>query len=57
MNGAVYVQAMRAALDKLTGLYRPASTVTMAQAGEPVVLRVEVTAPSPLGLLGPQASP
>jgi hypothetical protein len=57
MNGAVYVQAMRAALDKLTGLYRPAGTVTMAQAGEPVVLRVEFTAPSPLGLLGPQASP
>jgi len=57
MNGAVYVQAMRAALDKLTGLYRPAGMVTMAQAGEPVVLRVEFTAPSPLGLLGPQASP
>jgi hypothetical protein len=57
MNGAVYVQAMRAALDKLTGLYRPAGTVTMAQAGEPAVLRVEFTAPSPLGLLGPQASP
>jgi hypothetical protein len=57
MNGAVYVQAMRAALDKLTGTYRPASTVTMAQAGEPAVLRVEFTAPSPLGLLGPQASP
>ena len=58
MNGAAYVQAMRAALDKLTGPYRPASTVTMmAQAGEPAVLRVEFTAPSPLGLLGPQASP
>ena len=56
MNGAVYVQAMRAALDKLTGPYRPASTVTMAQAGEPAVLRVEFTAPSPLGLLAPQAS-
>jgi hypothetical protein len=57
LNRAVYVQAMRAALDKLTGPYRPASTVTMARAGEPVVLRVEFTAPSPLGLLGPQASP
>jgi hypothetical protein len=57
MNGAVYVQAMRAALGKLTGPYRPASTVAMAQAGEPAVLRVEFTAPSPLGLLAPQASP
>ena len=57
LNGAVYVQAMRAALGKLTGPYQPASTVTMAQAGEPAVLRVEFTAPSPLGLLGPQASP
>jgi hypothetical protein len=53
MNGAGYVQAMRAALDKLTGQYRPASTVTVAQA----VLRVEFTAPSPLGLISPQASP
>lgn len=56
MNRTAYVKAMRASLDKLTGLYRPAGMATVTLGGGPVVLRVEFTAPSPVGLLGPQTS-
>jgi hypothetical protein len=57
MDRAAYVQATRASLAKLTSPFRPASTMTVTLAGGRLVLRVEFTAPSPLGLLGPQTSP
>jgi hypothetical protein len=57
MDRAAYVQATRASLAKLTGPFRPASTMTVTPAGGRPVLRVEFTAPSPVGLLGPQTSP
>jgi hypothetical protein len=57
MDRAAYVQATRASLAKLTGPFRPASTMTVTLPGGRPALRVEFTAPSPLGLLGPQTSP
>jgi hypothetical protein len=55
LTGAGYVKAMRASLATVNIQFRPASrTVTLP--GGQTVLRVEFTAPSPLGLLGPQGS-
>jgi hypothetical protein len=55
LTGAGYVKAMRASLATVNIQFRPASrTVTLP--GGQTVLRVEFTAPSPLGLLVPQGS-
>jgi len=50
MATAAYVKSVRAALDKLNAQLRPARTVMLP--GGQAVLRVEFTAPSPLGLFG-----
>jgi hypothetical protein len=49
---AAYVNSARADLDKLNAQFRPARIVTAVLPGGQVVLRVEFTAPSPLGLFG-----
>jgi hypothetical protein len=52
---AAYVKAGRTYLTTLTAALRPASMVTKTMANGQAVLRVTFTAPSPLGLLSPQA--
>jgi len=49
---AAYVKSARADLDKLNAQFRPARTMTVMLPGGQAVLRVEFTAPSPLGLFG-----
>jgi hypothetical protein len=49
---AAYVKSVRAVLDKLNAQFRPVRTVTAVLPGGQAVLRVEFTAPSPLGLFG-----
>jgi hypothetical protein len=56
LSPAAYVRAVRANLNALTVMLRPASMATEVRAGDRAVLRVEFTAPSLLGLLSPQAS-
>ena len=51
-----YVNAVRALLGQANVKYRPASMTTMTVDGE-AVLRVTVTAPSPLGVFGTPAWP
>jgi hypothetical protein len=47
---------MRASLATMNIQFRPASSQTVTLPGGQTVLRVEFSAPSPLGLLGPQGS-
>ncbi len=47
-----YLRSMRADLGLVQAEYRPASIATVVLGGQ-TVLRIECTAPSPLGLLGP----
>jgi len=54
LERAAYVQAMLASLNKVAARYRPARMMTVVLPGGQAVLRIEVTAPSPLGLLGNQ---
>jgi hypothetical protein len=56
LPSAGYVRAVRADLSTLTVMLRPASMTTGKLADDQAVLRIGFTAPSPLGLLGPQAS-
>lgn len=56
MSGA-YVRSLQASLGKLNTQVRPARTVAVVLHGGQAVLRVEFTAPSPLGLFGTQGSP
>ncbi len=56
LAGPSYVKAMRASLATMNPQFRPASSQTVTFPGGQAVLRVEFTAPSPLGLLGPQGS-
>jgi hypothetical protein len=56
LAGSVYVQSMRADLGKGPVAYRPAGTATVVLPGGQPVLRIEFTAPSPLGLFSPQGS-
>jgi hypothetical protein len=48
-----YVQSMRADLGLVQAGYRPTSIATVVLPGGQTVLRIEFTAPSPLGLFGP----
>jgi hypothetical protein len=52
-----YVNAVRAFLDQANVKYRPASMTTVTLPGGEAVLRVTVTAPSPLGMFGTPAGP
>jgi len=56
LSVSAYVQSVRADLETGPAGYRPASITTVALAGGQSVLRIEFTAPSPLGLLSPQGS-
>jgi hypothetical protein len=56
LAAAAYVQAMRADLGTVQAGYRPSIATAILPGGQ-TVLRIEFTAPSPLGLLGPQGSP
>jgi len=48
--GSAYLQSMRADLGAGPVAYRPASTATAVLPGGQPILRIELTAPSPLGL-------
>jgi hypothetical protein len=56
LDRAAYVKAVRDFLSQVKADYRPASMTTMLADGQ-AVLRIEVTAPSPLGVFGAQSSP
>jgi hypothetical protein len=56
LDRAAYVEAVRDFLSQVKADYRPASMRTMLADGQ-AVLRIEVTAPSPLGVFGAQSSP
>jgi hypothetical protein len=56
LAGSAYVQSMRADLGTGPVAYRPASTATVVLPGGQPVLRIEFTAPSPLGVFSPQGS-
>ena len=51
LDRAAYVKAVRDFLSQVKADYRPASMTTMLADGQ-AVLRIEVTAPSPLGVFG-----
>jgi hypothetical protein len=57
MTSAAYLRSLRASLNSATAQFRPARIVQVVRPGGRVVLRVEFTAPSPLGLFGTQGSP
>jgi hypothetical protein len=52
---AGYVRSMVSLLRAQRGEFRPAYFRTVRLPGGAVVLRIEFTAPSPMGLLGPHA--
>jgi len=56
LSSAAYVRSLRAYLSAVDVSFRPAR-MTVVPADGQHVLRVEVTAPSPLGVIGPQSSP
>jgi len=53
---SAYIRSILADLGTVQAEYRPTSTATVVLPGGQTVLRIEFTAPSPLGLLGPQGS-
>ncbi len=53
---AAYVRSVRAYLSSVNASFRPAAMTTVTVAGQ-AVLRLEVAAPSPFGVPGPQGSP
>jgi hypothetical protein len=53
LGSVAYVRSMRSYLSTVNAQYRPARTETVVIGGQ-AVLRVEFTAPSPLGVFGPQ---
>jgi hypothetical protein len=57
LAGSAYLQSLRADLGTGPIAYRPASTVTLVLPGGQPVLRIEFTAPSPLGLFNPPGTP
>lgn len=57
LSSAAYVRSLRAHLSTADVRFRPAIMTTVMLADGQHVLRVEVTAPSPLGVFGPQSSP
>jgi hypothetical protein len=54
LAGSTYLQSLRTDLG--TAAYRPATTATAVLPGGEAVLRIEFTAPSPLGLFSPQGT-
>ncbi len=56
LTRAAYLRSVRAYLSSVNASFRPAAMTTVTVTGQ-AVLRVEVAAPSPLGVLGPQGSP
>jgi len=56
LGRAAYVNAVRAFLRQVSVQYRPASMTTVVLADGQAVLRVMVTAPSPLGVFGAQGN-
>jgi hypothetical protein len=56
LSSAAYVRTLRAYLSAVDVSFRPARMTVVPADGQDV-LRVEVTAPSPLGVIGPQSSP
>jgi hypothetical protein len=56
LGSAAYVRSMRSYLGTVDAQYRPARTETVVAGGQ-AVLRVEFTAPSPLGVFGLQGLP
>jgi hypothetical protein len=57
MTSAAYLRSLRASLNSATAQFRPARIVQVVRPGGQAVLRVEFTAPSPLGLFDTQGSP
>ena len=57
LSSAAYVRSLRAYLSTADVTFRPDIMTTAVLAGGQQVLRVEVSAPSPLGVFGPQSSP
>jgi hypothetical protein len=57
MSPAAYVRSVRAYLSTVDPRFRPASMMTVVLAEGQAVLRVEVTAPSPLGVFGAPSTP
>jgi hypothetical protein len=57
LTSAAYLRSLRASLNKLNAQFRPARIMQVLRSGGRTVLRVEFTAPSPLGLFGTQGSP
>ena len=49
-----YLRSVRAYLSTVNASFRPATMTTVVLAGGQAVLRVQVTAPSPLGVFGTQ---
>jgi hypothetical protein len=57
LAGAAYLRSIRTDLSTVPAVYRPVRTATVVLPGGQTVLRIEFTAPTPLGLFGPQGSP
>jgi hypothetical protein len=57
LSSAAYVRSLRAYLSTADVTFRPDIMTTAVLADGQQVLRVEVSAPSPLGVFGPQSSP
>ena len=57
LSSAAYVRSLRAYLSTADVRFRPAIMTTVVLPDGQPVLRVEVTAPSPLGVFGTQSSP
>jgi hypothetical protein len=57
LSPAAYVRSVRAFLSTADLRFRPASMATVVLADGEAVLRIEVTAPSPLGVFGTQPVP
>jgi hypothetical protein len=56
MTSAAYLRSLRASLNSATAQFRPTRIVQVVRPGGRAVLRVEFTAPSPLGLFDTQGS-
>ena len=57
LSSAAYVRSLRAYLSTADVSFRPASMTTVMLPDGRAVLRIEVTAPSPLGVFGTQSGP
>ena len=57
LSSAAYVRSVRTYLSTADATFRPASMTTVTLADGQAVLRIEVTAPSPLGVFGAPSSP